>query len=296
MKGDYCLTCCSSADLSEEWFEKRGIYYACFHYELDGEDHLDDMGATIAPEELFKRMAAGASTKTSQVSVGEYKEFFEKILKEGKDILHITLSSGISGTFNSARIAAEDLLADYPDRKLIVIDSLGASSGFGLLMELLADKRDEGMDIESLAQWTRENRLKIHHWFFSSDLKFFIRGGRISKTSGFIGTVLGICPLLNVDNMGRLVPLEKIRTKKKVIKRIVDKMLEHAEGGADYTGKCFISNSACYEDARTVADLVEKTFPKLNGPVKIFPIGATIGCHTGPGTVALFFFGDERDN
>ena len=294
MANDYCLTCCSTADLSRERFEARDIRYVCFHFELGGVKYLDDMGISVPPEMLFKRMAEGASTKTSQVSAGEYYSFFEGILKEGKNILHLTLSSGITGTYNSACIAARDLKEAYPQRKIIIIDSLAASSGYGLLMETLADKRDEGMSLEELAAWTEENKLKLHHWFFSCDLKYYIKGGRISKTAGFVGTILGICPLLNVDPEGRLIPREKIRGKKKVIKVIFEKMVEHAAGGKNYDGKCFISHSQCPEDAGAVASLIEKAFPRLNGKVEIFPIGATIGSHTGPGTVALFFWGDER--
>ena len=294
MANDYCLTCCSTADLSQERFKERGIRYVCFHFELDGQKYLDDMGTSVPPEILFRNMAGGAATKTSQVSVGEYVAFFEDILKEGKDILHLTLSSGITGTYNSACIAAEDLKEAYPDRRIRIVDSLAASSGYGLLMDTLADKRDEGMGFEELAAWAEENRLKLHHWFFSTDLTFYIKGGRISKAAGFVGTVLGICPLLNVDKEGRLIPREKIRGKKKVIKATFEKMLEHAEGGTEYTGKCFISHSMCEDDAKAVALLIENAFPKLDGRVEIFPIGATIGSHTGPGTVALFFWGDER--
>jgi DegV family protein with EDD domain len=138
------------------------------------------------------------------------------------------------------------------------------------------------------------NKLNLHHWFFSSDLTFFIKGGRISKTAGFFGGMLNICPLMNVDFQGRLIPRFKIRSKKRVIQAIVDKMAEFAQDGTDYSGKCYISQAACYEDARAVADLVEARFPKLNGKVLINSIGTTIGSHTGPGTVALFFWGSQR--
>ncbi len=293
---DYCLTCCSTADLTKEHFDRRNIKYICFHYELDGKDLLDDLWQSKKPQELYKEMLEGAMTKTSQVSIGEYTEFFESILKEGKDILHLTLSSGISGTYNSAELAAKDLSEKYPDRKIYVVDSLAASSGFGLIIETLADMRDEGKTVDELYNWICENKLRLHHWFFSTDLTFFIRGGRVSKVAGFFGTVLKICPLLNVDFEGKLIPREKVPSKRKVIRRIVEKMEENAENGLDYSGKCFISHSDCYEDARAVADLVESKFTKLNGKVQIMDIGATIGSHTGPGTVALFFWGTQRVN
>ncbi len=293
---NYILSCCSTSDLSKEHFQKRDIHYICFHYELNGVSHPDDLGETIPFDEFYRRMAAGEDTKTSQVSAGEYEEYFEPFLKEGKDILHLTLSSGISGTINSAMVAKSNLEEKYPDRKIYIVDSLAASSGYGLLMDALADRRDEGMTIEEVRDWAEENKLRLHHWFFSTDLTFFIKGGRVSKTSGALGQILNICPLLNVDYMGRLIPREKVRTKKKCIVRTAEVMLEHAEGGADYSGKVYLSNSACYEDARALADLVEEKFPKMNGKCEIYSIGTTIGAHTGPGTVALFFWGDKRVN
>lgn len=292
---NYVISCCSTADLTKEHFEKRDIHYICFHFELDGKPYPDDLGQSVPFDQFYAAMAGGADTKTSQINADEFETYFEKFLKEGKDILHVTLSSGISGVVNSANIAKDILQERYPDRKIYVVDSLGASSGYGLLMDKLADLRDEGMSLEELAQWTEANKLKLHHWFFSTDLTFYIKGGRVSKTAGFVGGILNICPLLNMDNLGRLIPRYKIRTKRKVIQTIVDKMEECVQDGLDYSGKCYISQSACYEDARAVADLVEQRFPKLNGRVEINNIGTTIGSHTGPGTVALFFWGKVRE-
>lgn len=291
---DYIISCCSTADLSEEHFKSRDIHYICFHYELDGKQYPDDLGKSMKLADFYQAMVDGAETKTSQVNAEEYEKYFRGFLEQGKDILHVTLSSGISGSINSAMVAKQTLAEEFPDRKIYVVDSLGASSGYGLLMDRVADMRDSGMSLDDLAKWTEDNRLHLHHWFFSTDLTFYIKGGRVSKTAGFVGSVLNICPLLNMDNLGRLIPRYKIRTKKKVIKTIVDKMEEHAQDGLNYSGKCYISQSACYEDAKEVAKLVEKRFPKLNGKVEINDIGTTIGSHTGPGTVALFFWGDER--
>ena len=291
---DYILSCCSTADLSAELMEARDIHYICFHYEVDGTTYPDDLGQSIPFSRFYQMMRDGAMTRTSQVAAGEYEEYFESFLREGKDILHLTLSSGISGTLNSAMIAAEDLREKYPERKIYIVDSLAASSGYGLFMDRLADLRDSGMSIDEVRDWAEDNKLKCVHWFFTSDLTFFIRGGRVSKASGMIGQMLNICPLLNVDAQGKLIPREKHRGKKKVIHAIVQKMKEQAENGLDYSGKCFISQSDCLSDARAVADAVEATFPKLDGKVRIFDIGTTIGSHTGPGTVALFFWGQER--
>lgn len=293
---DFILSACSTADISKEHFESRNVQYTCFHYNLGGTDYSDDLGQSVPFEEFYDRMVAGEDTRTSQINIDEYMEYFKGFLEQGKDVLHVTLSSGLSGSYNSARNAAEILKEEYPDRKLYIVDSLGASSGYGLLIDKLADLRDEGKNIDEIKAWAEENRLNDHHWFFSTDLTFFVKGGRVSKVSGFFGGMLGICPLLNVNFEGKLIPREKIRTKRKVINTIVDRMEEHAQNGTDYNGKCYISHSNCLEDAVAVKDLIEERFPNLKGKVEINWIGTTIGSHTGPGTVALFFWGDKREN
>ena len=292
--GDYILSCCSTADLTEEHFKQRDISYICFHFELDGKAYMDDLGKSVPFDEFYQAMIDGAETKTSQINADEFEEYFEGFLKEGKDILHLCLSSGISGVINSAIIAKTTLQERYPDRKIYIVDSLGASSGYGLIMDKLADLRDQGCTVDELYEWVEKNKLNLHHWFFSTDLTFYIRGGRVSKTAGIVGGILGICPLLNMDNEGRLIPRFKIKGKRKVIRTIVDKMEEFADGGPEYAEKCYMCHSACYEDARAVADLVEQRFPNLKGKVEINDIGTTIGSHTGPGTVALFFWGSKR--
>ena len=290
----FVLSCCSTADLTKEHFAKRNISYVCFHYYLDGVEHDDDLGESMPFDQFYQAIADGAVTQTSQVNISEYLDYFSKILEQGKDILHLCLSSGISGTISSAESAAMIARERFPEQKLYIVDSLGASSGYGLIMDTLADLRDGGMGIDELHEWAEANKLHMHHWFFSTDLSYYVRGGRISKAAGIFGDMLGICPLLNMDNNGRLILRAKIRLKKRVIHETVNRMEEYAQNGLDYSGKCFISNSACYEDARAVADLVEERFEKLNGKVQIFSVGTTIGSHTGPGTVALFFWGSQR--
>ncbi|MFZ5858146.1 MAG: DegV family protein [Chloroflexota bacterium] len=291
---DYVLSCCSTADLPLEYFQKRNIPFVCFHYTMDGKEYPDDLGQTMSFDEFYQRIAAGALPTTSQVNVAQFVEFFEPYLAAGRDVLHISLSSGLSGTYNSAVMAREQLLQKYPDRKLLVVDSMGASSGYGLLVDLAADLRDGGGTIEDVHAWVEATKLTIHHWFFSTDLTHYKRGGRISATSAAVGSLLNICPLMNMNHEGKLIPREKIRGKKRVIAEIVQRMEEYAQNGLDYSGKCFISHSACYDDARMVADLVEQKFPQLNGKVMINSVGTVIGSHTGPGTVALFFVGHKR--
>ena len=291
---NYVLSCCSTADLTKEHFEARDIRYICFHYQLNGVEYPDDLGQTIPFPEFYKAMAEGADTKTSQINISEYLEYFDAFLSQGLDVLHVTLSRGISGTYNSAADAARICRERYPERTIHVVDSLGASSGYGLLMDALADKRDEGLTVDELKDWAEENRLRLNHWFFSTDLSFYVKGGRISRAAGLFGGILGICPLLDMDGPGRLIPRYKIPGKKRVIREMVKKMEECARGGTNYDGKCYISQSECMEDARAVADLVEARFPRLNGKVEINYVGNLIGSHTGPGTVALFFWGKER--
>lgn len=291
---EYKITCCSTADMSAAYFEERKIPYVCFHYRMDGVEYPDDLGKTMPFAEFYDRISKGAEPTTAQINAQQYMDFFEPILKEGKDILHFTLSGGISGSVNSANIAKTQMEEKYPDRKVIVIDSLAASSGFGMLVDAALDKQAEGLSLEENAAWAEENKNRLHHWFFSTDLTSFIRGGRISKVSGFVGQALNICPLMNVNSEGKLIPRNKYRGKKQVIREMVKRMEEHAQGGLSYNGKCFMSCSACEEDARKVADIIEEKFPNLNGKVVINSIGTVIGSHTGPGTVALFFWGDER--
>ena len=292
----YVLSCCSTADLKKEHFEKRDIHYVCFHYSLDGKDYPDDLGQTMPLADFYQAMRDGAETQTSQINITEYLTYFTALLETGNDVVHITLSSGLSGSVNSARNAAAIAAERFPERKIYVIDSLGASSGYGLLMETLADMRDAGATAEELCAWVEENKLNMHHWFFSTDLSFYVKGGRISRAAGFFGGLLGVCPLLNMNDLGQLVPRMKIRGKQNVIKEIVQRMAECADDGEEYSGKCYICHSDCMEDAQNVAALVEKRFPKLNGKVLINDIGTTIGSHTGPGTVALFFWGSKRED
>lgn len=291
---NYVLSCCSTADLSREHLKRRDIVFVSFHFRLDGREYLDDLGQSISLDDFYARMAAGAMTATSQVNTEEYIAHFRPYLEAGRDVLHVCLSSGLSGSMNSALLAQDILREEFPERKLLILDSLSASSGYGLLMDTLADLRDEGRTIEELAAWCQSHVQHLQHWFFSTDLQYFVRGGRISKTAAAIGTVLSLCPLMHVDREGKLVPVKKIRTKARAIVESVHTMLEYCEEGSAYSGKCFISHSACRVDADRLAAQIEAAFPALHGHIRIFDIGTSVGSHTGPGTVALFFWGRQR--
>ena len=287
---DYVITCCSTVDLSDELLKERNIPYASFTFSADGKTYSDDYGKSYPIDKFYKDIASGMQPVTSQVNVEDYTLLFEPILKQGKDVLHLTLSSGISGTFNSANTAAS-LLNDKYENKVHVVDSLCASAGYGLIVIMVKDNQEKGMSLEDNLKWIDENKTKVIHWFFSTDLSSFIRGGRISKTAGFFAGALQICPLMCVSETGKLEVLEKIRTKKKAEKSVVEKMM--AEVGPDYDGYVFISNSACYDDAKAVADMIKESFKNVK-EVNIFNIGTVIGTHTGPGTVATFYFGNKR--
>ena len=292
---NFVISCCTTVDLTKEHLEARNIEYIFFHYFVDGVHYDDDLGQTMTHKVFYDAMRAGADTKTSQINAAEYEEFFEKFLKEGRDVLHINVSSGVSGAYNSANIAKDILEEKYPDRKIYVVDSMNAASGYGMLVDKAADLRDAGMGIDEIEKWLVENRLRLHAWFFTDDLTYLVKGGRVSKAAGLVGGVLNICPLMHVNSEGKLAAKQKVRTKKKAIRTLVEQMENYVEHGYDYDGKCFLCHADVLEDANTVAGMIEEKFPKLNGKVCINNVGTTVGSHTGPGVVAIFFWGTERE-
>lgn len=291
---DYKITCCSTCDLTAEHLKSLGVEFAKYHYIIDGVDYKDDLFVSSSPESFYGAIAAGALPTTSQVTPEELLELWSPILAQGHDILHIEFSSGLSGGYASALSAQEEVKKHYPARKVVVVDSLCASSGYGLLVDKAVELKAGGMGLEELAAWLEENKLRLRHWFFSTNLQHFKRGGRISGPAATIGSLLKICPVMDVNCQGKLIIRKKVTGKKKAIKEMFEQMAAQAEGGAGYDGKCFISHSDVIADARELADLIHAGFPKLNGSVEIDNIGTVIGSHTGPGTVALFFFSSTK--
>ena len=284
----YVLSCCSTVDISKEWAEKRNILLAYFRFYLNDEEYRDDFYTSLPQEQLFERMLKGEKSRTSQVNSEEYMELFRPALEAGKDIVHFCLSSGISGTRNSCQIAKDILLEEFPERKIEIIDSLSASVGYGLLVDKAADLRDEGLSLEALVEKILEYRSLLQGYFFTSDLRFFIQGGRISKAAGFIGGLLNICPIIMITEEGTLKPIEKARGKKQAFNNLLSKM---EKKGYMEEEKVFLCHSACPEDVETLKQEILKRYPKAK--IDTFVIGGTIACHTGPGTVACFFFGRE---
>lgn len=290
----YILSCGSTVDLTQEHLNERNIDYIPFTYYIDGKEYKDDFGNAISYKDFYQQIRKGAITKTSQINEAQFCEHYKPFFEQGYDVVCVCLSSGISGTYQSALLAKEELEEMYPERTLYVVDSLAASSGYGLFMDILADYRDEEYTALQLVEKAENIKKTIHHLFFSTDFTTYVRGGRVSKTMGMIGTILKICPILYVNELGKLVQYKKVRTKKKAISQIVEEMQKLSVEKESYDYKCFISHSDCLEDAVAVKNQVELMFPNLVGKVKIYSIGTIIGSHSGPGTVALFFVGEER--
>lgn len=289
----YIITCCSAVDMPPEWLAKRNIRCAFFPFRIEDKEYIDDLGKTLSYENFYSMIDKGAMPTTSQINMMEFIDFFEPILKEGYDILHLSFSSGLSGTLCNAVNAAEELMIRYPGRKVRVVDSLCASSGYGLLVDYLSDMKDSGLSLDELALLAESFRYRIHHLFYTTDLTHFRRGGRISATSCVLGNLLNLCPFMHVDKEGHLAVISKIRGKKKAAREAVAEMEKLCENGKDYNLKCFISHSGCPEDAEYLAGIIKENFANIDS-VPINDIGSIIGSHCGRGTVALFFIGEER--
>lgn len=290
----YKITCCSTCDLSAEHLKSLGVPFAKYHYIIDGVDYSDDLFSSSTPEEFYGKIDGGAMPTTSQVTPAELIALWKPILDGGEDVLHIEFSSGLSGGFTSAKLAKAEMEKEYKDRKIVLVDSLAASSGYGLLVDKAAELKKGGMSIDELASWLEENKLRLRHWFFSTNLQHFKRGGRISATAAAFGSMLNICPVMDVNCEGKLIVRKKALGKKKAIREMFNIMSEQAEGGQDYSGKCFISHSRVLSDAQALASLIEENFSSLCGRVEIDNIGTVIGSHTGPGCVALFYFSKDK--
>jgi len=295
MSGNFTLSCCSTVDLPYSRMAERGIPVLFYTYTVDDTVYVDDMGRDAAAQDRFYEMlAAGKMPKTSQLNIDNYAQFFESLLAEGKDVLHIALGSGMSNSVNNAFLAAEMLQEKYPQRKLLVVDSLCSSSGYGMFVESAADMRDNGADMQEVYDWLMANRNRVHHQFFSTNMTQFRRSGRVSGATAAIATVLNICPIMRLDAHGAIKAYDKVRGKHKAIETTVATMLANAENGAAYDGPCYLCHSRCPELAQQMMAAVEAAFPALQGKIRICEIGTIIASHSGPGTVAVFFYGAER--
>lgn len=285
---EYIITVNSTVDLPKQWLQDRNVPVIPLKYRMDGIDYVDMDG--LSAKEFFQKLREGKMATTSQVNPEEAREAFEPFLKEGKDILHLGFSSGLSGTCNSMRIAAEELREEYPERKIIVIDTLCACLGEGLLLYYALKRKSEGMDIDQLAEWIEANKLHVCHDVTIDDLYHLQRGGRISKTVAVVGSIVQIKPIIHMDNEGTLQVIGKERGRKKSLQKIVSMALEQSRGWEN--DLVMITHGDCEEDANYVAQLVREKMGIQE--VLVNNIGTVIGSHTGPGVVAVFCMGEKR--
>ena len=286
---EYVLTTDNTTDFPESFLEECGIEFISLSYVIDGVIY-DGVKRKLGNKEFYDRIRGGAMPVTQQANPESSKAFFERFLKEGKDILHIAFSSGLSGTYQSAHLAQMELAEEYPDRKIIVIDSLCASMGEGLLVYEAWRRKNEGMDLETLAKWVEDHKLLLFHDVVADDLFHLQRGGRVSKTAAIMGTALGIKPMIYVNDEGKLIPYGKVRGKKAAFNAMVERLAKTID--TSVSNEVFISHSDCLEEAQALEEMIRQTAGIHN--FKISYIGSVIGTHTGVGTVALFYFASGR--
>ena len=284
---EYVIFTDSGCDLPGSLLSEWGIPCKNLHLHFDGDDtsSLED----IDIGDFYQKMREGATPKTSAVNVAEFEELFEGALSCGKDVLYIGFSSALSTTYNSARLASVGLSEKYPDRKIRVVDTLSASAGYGLIVKLVNDRKNAGATIDEAADYAEDIKLKISIWFTVDDLVYLKRGGRISAAAAFFGNMLGIKPVLRMDDEGHLVPYSKVRGRKMSLNAMADK---YGQLATDHGGIAYISHGDCMADAKYLANLIET---KYGAKVELITdVGPIIGSHSGPGTVALFFPGKSR--
>ena len=286
---NYVIFTDSACDIKPQVLHEWGVCYRAltFYFNDDGREYTND---DMPVSEFYAKMRQGGVAKTSAINVDAFEESFEALLKEGKDILYLGFSSGLSTTCNSARIAAGELCEKYPERKIVVVDTLCASAGQGLLVRLVVDKKAEGATLEEAAQFAEDIKPNIAHWFTVDDLEYLKRGGRVSPTVAFVGNTLGIKPIMHVDDEGRLVKVDKARGRRKSLMTMVDMYTQTAK--TPESGLVYISNADCEEDTRFVAEQIKA---RHGAEVQIITdVGPVIGAHSGPGTFALFFVAKNR--
>lgn len=287
--GNYAIITDTASDIKPELLNKWGVEYISLTFRFEGNEREYANGEMDA-REFYEKMREGNIAKTSAINPEAFGKAFEKILSRGDDILYLGFSSGLSTTYNSAKIACDELSEKYPERKIITVDTLAASAGEGMLVYLAAEKKKEGASVEEVAQYIDDIKLKLCHWFTVDDLIYLKRGGRVSPTVAFVGNLLGIKPVLHVDDEGHLINMFKARGRKASINAIAEKYGELALDKEN--GTVYISHGDCISDARLLEETIKT---KFGAKVEIITdVGPVIGAHSGPGTLALFFIGKER--
>lgn len=288
---EYVIFTDSSADFEQKMVEELGIEVLPLSFNMDGKTYQDWAdNRDIDPAEFYKTLRGGSMSSTSQVNAEEFVQAFRPTLEDGKDVLYLGFSSGLSGTVNSGFIAAGELNEEFGPNRVKVVDTLAASLGQGLLVWYAAKMKAEGKSLDEVAGWVEDNKLKLAHWFTVDDLNFLKRGGRLSGAAALFGTMLNIKPVLHVDDEGHLIAMEKVRGRRQSLTALVDHMEKDAKDPGSQT--VFISHGDCLEDAQIVADDIKKRFGTKDFYINF--VGPVIGSHSGPGTVALFFMASGR--
>ena len=284
----FVITADSTVDLPKAFLEEKQVPVVSLSYIIDGATYRDGEGLTS--KEFYDKIREGAMPTTSQVNPEQARDLFEPILKGGTDILHIAFTSGLSGTYNSCRIAAEELSEEYPDRKIIVVDSLCAASGGGMLLYKALELKEQGKSFDEIVTWVEENKLHVCHDVTVDDLFHLHRGGRVSKASAVVGTIIKIKPIIHVNDEGKLIVIGKERGRRKALQTLVERMEEKSQGFENDI--VMITHGDALEDAEYVKGLIQDKFGITN--IMINPLGTVIGSHTGPGVIALFYMGNRN--
>lgn len=287
---DFKIITNTTADLPQDYIMENNLGLAVFNYTIKDETY--QKGHELDWKEFYSLMRQGNMPTTSQVNPSELKEIFQENLKESKELLYICFSSGLSGTYNNACLAAEEIMDENPDSRIVVIDSRAASMGEGLLVHKAVMMKKAGKSLDETVAWLEENRFHLVHIFTVDDLNHLYRGGRVSRTAAIVGTMVGIKPVLNIDNEGHLIPIDKVRGRKKALNALVDYMDKKMGSYRGDNDIVFISHGDALEDAEFVRDEIRGRFGIDS--FLINHIGPTIGAHAGPGTIALFFMGESR--
>ena len=288
---DFVIMTDSCCDLSDRAARELGLEVLPLVFHLKGTDYANYLdGREISFPDFYAQVRSGENVTTAAVNVGQFEAAMRPILESGRDVLSISFSSALSTTYQSSVIAAEGLRSEFPDAKILTVDSLCASLGQGLLVWLCAKEKQAGRSIDEVCAYAEETKGRVCHWFTVDDLNHLKRGGRVSAAAALFGTMLSVKPVLHVDDEGRLIPMSKVRGRKSSLLALVDAMEKTAVDPAGQT--VFISHGDCEEDARFVGDEIRR---RLGVPeVRINYIGPVVGSHAGPGTVALFFLGNKR--
>lgn len=288
---EFVIGACSCCDLPSEYAERRNLTVLPYHYFMDGNEYLEDQGNPKAIKDFYDKLRAGMVSTTSMVNTEAFENLFRPVLESGKDMIYCVLSSGLSGSYNNAKTIADKLSKEFPERKLYVVDSLSAARGFGLLVHLMLNLRDQGKTIDEVFRWTEENKKFVIHWFAVDSLDHLRRSGRVSRATAFLGTLMNIKPVLRFDDDGRIIPVVKIRGRKKSLIELVSKMEEQfiePEGAT-----VFIGHGDALEDAQFVEKLIWERYPMIKETL-IHTIGPIVGTHSGPSTIALHYLGNAR--